>query len=244
MTEEMTIEEAFSSYGFSDKERRIYLAILELGTTTANSISEKADVNRSTTYDILKSFLERGIASKVLKGKTAYFEVASPERLVALLDEKKAKFEAVMPELKLMRQMVVEKPTVQVFEGKEGWKTILEDILETRKPTDVISTSKVFEAMAFYFPQYIKKRSQIGIKARVIQEKSPQTDALKKKDKDELRETRSLEDFRISSITWIYGDKVAIIKLVKSEIISVLISDKAIAEDNRRIFEILWNSAQ
>ena len=241
---EISVEEALESYGFSSKEVKVYLACLELGTTTANDIANKADVNRSTTYDLLKSFLERGIASKVTKNKATHFEVVGSERLLALLDEKKSKILSVSNQLKLLQQSTVTKPLVELFEWGEGVKTILQDIVLTKNPLCSISTSKIFEMMVYYFPQYIKNRKDANIHAQVIQEASSQTEELKKKDKEEKRETRSIKNFNLSSTIFIYGDKVAIIKLVKNELISVLISDSVLAEDHRKIFERLWKEAK
>jgi len=241
---EISVEEALESYGFSSKEVKVYLACLELGTATANEIANKADVNRSTTYDLLKSFLERGIASKVTKDKATHFEVVGSERLIALLDEKKSKIQSISNQLKLIQQHTVEKPVVQLFEGGEGVKTILEDILETKKPLISISTSKIFEIMGYYFPLYIKKRAELKIPAQVVQEVSKATQELRSKDKNEFRETRSIPGFNLSSNIFIYGDKVAIIKLVKNELISVLITDRVLAEDHQKMFNILWEKAK
>ncbi len=242
--EDISIEEALISFGLSTKEVKIYLACLALGTATANTIAQKSYLNRSTTYDILKSFLEKGLASKITKEKTTYFEVASPEKLIASLEEKKEKLKTILPQLKLIQELTIQKPTVEVYQGKEGFKTILEDILATKKQTDVISTSKIFDIMNYYFPFYIKRRAELKIYARVIQEHSPQTLELKKSDEKQARETRSIKGFNINSMIFIYADKVAIIKLVENEVISVLIHDQTIADDKRTIFAVLWKSAQ
>ncbi|MBW2996837.1 hypothetical protein KY349_00685 [Candidatus Woesearchaeota archaeon] len=238
------IREALTAFGFSQKEVTVYLACLELGTATANDIANKADINRSTTYDILKAFLEKGIASKVVRKKTTHFEVGRPKKLIASLEEKKVKLQAVLTDLDAIYCATTEKPMVTVFEGKEGMKTILEDILATKKQTDVISTSKIFETFTFYFPRYIRQRKEAGIKARVIQEASSKTEKLKKSDATELRETRALPDFNMNSAIFIYGEKVAILKLVEKEPLGVLVSDRSIADDQRMIFESLWSAAR
>ncbi len=240
----ITICDALSSFGLSSKEQRIYLASLELGTSTANDIANKADINRSTTYDILKVFLEKGIASKVVKEKTTNFEVIEPRKLITMLEDKKIKIKTVLPELQLLQKKIVEKPIVQVFEGQHSVKMILEDILEMGAHTDVISTSKIFKVFGYYFPHYIKKKKPHGVTARVIQESSKSTEQLKKRDKYENRTTRSLKGLDINSVTFIYADKVALIKLQKGEIICVIIKDKSLADDKRILFEFLWSQAR
>jgi HTH-type transcriptional regulator, sugar sensing transcriptional regulator len=242
--EEISVDDALFSFGLSGKEIKIYLACLELGSASANEIAEKAYINRSTTYDILKTLLEKGITSKIIREKTTYFEAAIPEKLISMLDEKKEKIKTVLPQLKLIQEHTLKKPVVQLFQGKEGFKTILDDILITKKNTDVISTSKIFEIMTYYFPYYIKRRAELKIKARVIQEYSAHTTHLKKSDEKDERTTKSIKNFDINSTIFIYGDKVATIKLVENEIISVLTTDKTLANDQRKIFEILWAQAK
>ena len=237
---EITVGEALSSFGLSQKEIKIYLACLELGTATANQIANKSTINRSTTYDILKLFIERGIASRVIKEKTTHFEVASPNNLINQLEDKKTKLSLVLDQLKLIEEKVVVKPMVEVYEGQAGVKTILDDILSSKKRTDVISTSKIFEVLTYTFPHYIKRRNELKIPARVIQEASKQTTELKKRDKKEYRKTKTITNFNINSVTFIYGDKIATLRLIKNELIGVLISDKTLAGDQRKIFEILW----
>jgi sugar-specific transcriptional regulator TrmB len=238
-----SVNEALSSFGLSGKEIAIYVSTLELGSATANDIAEKSRLNRSTTYDILKSFRERGIASKVIKEKTAYFHVASPEKLIAMLEEKKDKLNGALKELNAIKQNPSASTSAQLYQGKEGFKTILDDILESRKDIRVISTSKVFDVMTYSFPYFIKRRVQLGIKSRVIQEVSMQTKELKKNDAKELRETRTIADWNVNSTTFIYGTKIAIVKLVKEDVIGVLIDDRAIHDDYEKIFNILWRGA-
>lgn len=240
LMENVTVSHALGVYGFTKNEIAVYLACLELGTSTANSIALRASINRSTTYDILNSFIERGFASKVIKNKTSNFDVSSPKRLLAILDENRFLLNSVLPELSALQEKIIDKPVIEVFEGLEGVRTILEDILETKSSVDVYSTSKIFQIIAGYFPRYISSRSHLKLFTRVIQESCKNTEELKKKDKEENRETKALDNFNINSATFIYKNKVAKIKLVKKELVAILIKDKTIFQDEKLVFEHLW----
>lgn len=240
----ITAIEALESYGFSKKEIKIYLTILQLGNTTANEISKKSQINRSTTYDILKSLIEKGICSKTTIEKTSHYQVITPEKLIDDLEEKKQKIKDALAEFKIIQKTTTTKPQIKIFEGKSGFKTILTDVLNTNKPIQVISTSKVFDVLMYEFPHYIEERKKKRIFAQVIQEESKQTKQLQKKDSQELRETRSLKNFNTDSMIWIYGNKVSTIKLIKNEIICINIMDETLAKDQKAIFEILWNNSK
>ncbi len=242
--EEISIQEALQAYGFSQKETQVYLTCLELGTTTANEIANRADINRSTTYDLLKALIEKGIASKVSRNNKTQFEVVGPEHLLSSLEERKQKLKIVYKQLKALQEKTVEKPDVRVFEGHAGIKTILDDILQTGGNIEVISHSKIFNAFGWYFPQFIKQKREHKVFSRVIQEVSKQTEELRRQDKKEERETRGLEGLTISSATFIYGETVAIIKLERDELIGIVIEDKVLSHDKREMFELLWKQAR
>ncbi|HLC84714.1 MAG TPA: helix-turn-helix domain-containing protein, partial [Candidatus Nanoarchaeia archaeon] len=82
----VSINQALSAFGLSEKEQRIYLAALELGSATAGRITEKADINRSTVYDLLRMLIEKGICSTVIKGGKKFFEIVPPRGLVAMIE--------------------------------------------------------------------------------------------------------------------------------------------------------------
>ena len=53
--EHAELQELLLQAGLSEKESGVYLGILELGRGTVSQISRKANINRTTGYDILDS---------------------------------------------------------------------------------------------------------------------------------------------------------------------------------------------
>ncbi|HLD57008.1 MAG TPA: helix-turn-helix domain-containing protein [archaeon] len=232
----LSVRDALRDYGLSDREIKVYLACLGLGTASAQDISQKSKLNRSTTYDVLRGLVEIGIASKTIKKSITLFEVADPNHLLSLLDEKKSKLSSVIDQLNSIKTNVVAKPEITVYEGKDGLKTLLNAILATRKNIDVVSNSKFLKMFYFFVPQYILQKKRLGLQSRVIHEDSKETMELKKKDKEDFRTTRSIKNFNLNSATFICGDKVAILKLSEEEPIGLLVQDKLVADDYRTMF--------
>ncbi|MBI3888691.1 helix-turn-helix domain-containing protein [Candidatus Nomurabacteria bacterium] len=77
----MQIQVVLKNFGFSEKEISVYLALIELGSSSVRTIAGKAKVNRGTTYDILKSLINMGIVSYYKKESKQYFiaEWPSPQ---------------------------------------------------------------------------------------------------------------------------------------------------------------------
>ena len=76
----------------------------------------------------------------------------------------------------------------------------------------------------------------------MLTEKSELTKNMKKKDKEELRETRFLDKvMKKSDISFfIYGDKIAHIIATEKEQLGIISKNKAIADFHRRTFNLLW----
>lgn len=121
------LKKQLSEYGFSEKEANVYLAMLELGPSSAQDIAKKAGVNRATTYVMIESLKRRGLMSSVERGKKIYFAAESPQHLLVLMreeerlvEQKRRGFEALMPQFMALFNAIEDKPRVRFFEGDEG----------------------------------------------------------------------------------------------------------------------------
>ena len=168
-----------------------------------------------------------------------------PEKILSILEDKKKKVLAVLPELSKMKESTLEKPTIELYEGKEGLKTILEDMLKVRKDICGYSSFKLVELLRFYFPNFILRRHKAGIRTRIIMELSKETERLRRTGKKELRDVRFIKEgskFRLGH--YIYGNKVALLIIRKEEPIGMLIDNEELAEQEKLIFERMWKVAE
>lgn len=239
------IEEALRDFGLTDREAKVYIALLRLGSALVQDIAKKAGTYRTYTYEVLKSLVEKGLVSYAIKSGKQYFEAAEPDKLLSILQDRESKIISILPDLKGIYKSAAEKPKVELYEGKEGLKTILGDLIRTKKETLVYcSTRKQLSLLNFYFPQYVRRRIKENIKIRVLTEKSKEALVLHKKDREELREMRFLpKGFEFPTATNIYGSKVAILSLEK-EPVGVIIENEDIAKTQRMVFELLWSMAE
>ena len=116
--------------GLSEAESKVYLALIETGSTLAGAIIKKTGLHRGTTYQILQRLKEKGLVSSVIKGKKQYFEPASPERLMDVLKERQEKLQEIMPILKAKLEASKEKQEVTVYYGIKGIRSVLDKMLE------------------------------------------------------------------------------------------------------------------
>src|SRR3989344_161295 len=130
----MNINEALKDWGLNDKEAKVYLATLQLGLSRVNDIAKKAGILRETTYFVLNSLIQKGLVGYVLKSGVKFFEAADPGKFISILKEKETKMKEILPNLEEIKKSIIEKPVVELYEGKEGLKTILDDIIKTKQP--------------------------------------------------------------------------------------------------------------
>jgi sugar-specific transcriptional regulator TrmB len=238
------MEEELKEFGLTDKEIKVYLACLKLGTALVQDIAKKAGTYRTYTYEILKSLKEKGLVSYVIRSGKQYFEVAKPEKLLNILKEKEQKIQKLMPQLQGLYKSAIEKPKIEVYEGTAGIKTVIDDLIKTGKDILVYgSTKNQLSLLHFYFPNYIKRRVKARIKIKVLTEKSKETKELRKRNKKELREMRFFpKGIEFPTVTNIYGNKIAILSLEK-DLLGIIIEGENIAKTQRIIFNLLWKQA-
>lgn len=238
------IEAALQELGLNENEARIYLALLKLGASKVNDIAGKTNLPRTFVYEVLRGLISKGLVSYSIISGIRNYEAADPSRLKGILKEKEEKLDRILPELKQMKKETKEKPLIEVYEGKEGIKTILEDILKM-KPNSMlyaVSSSDIFKYLQYSFPNFVKRRIKLRIHAKVIQEKSPELAGLIKELKQTYAETRYSE-VKFPATTFIYQDKVAFLTMKEEYLIGVLIKDKQLAETELKKFEILWKNS-
>lgn len=243
----MAIERQLYNLGLSEKEARVYLTALEIGSSSVQEIALKAGVNRATTYVQIESLIRRGLISSVIRGKKRYFNAENPRYLLKLLDaqkweldERKSEFEENLPELEAMFNFKQEKPKVKYFEGLEGLKAIQQDlfITESKEIKEVTDLDRAYQVFPPHPKDHRNKRKNKykNIPAKVIY--SSNEGAILPK-KEYLRDRYFIAKGRIKFLSdiVIYGDnKVAFLNTIKRN--GVIIENKEIHNTINSLFDL------
>ncbi|MDP3244484.1 MAG: helix-turn-helix domain-containing protein [bacterium] len=245
----MNVVQILKKLGFDEKEIRVYMILLSLGPSPVRKIAVTTDINRGTTYDILKNLMRQGMVSYFHKDKKQYFVVEDPVKLEQLvanrlgeLTELKETMRDYLPELRSLYNRGDNKPVARYFEGSKGVRQILNDVLESlskaeKKEYFVYSSSDIREHIYDEFPNFVKERIARGIFCKTI--------ALGEGGKEHpLSERKWLtKDKGSPSYTIIFPPKTAYICWgPKQELLGVVINDAAIAKTQQLIFEKLWQT--
>lgn len=236
--------------GLSDKEAQVYLKLLEHGASSVRSIAELSDLNRGTTYDVLKQLQTMGLVSFYHQDTKQKFVAEDPDKLTKILkhqEEKlsdtREKIKELIPELKSLQDKEGNRPVTKYYEGKEGIKSILDDVLASLKELKcnhyfIYSAAGVREDIYLAYPEYNQKRIKAGIGVKTIS-LSAGGGTYGLDERKWLVKNGSTENM---TYILIYANKCAFIaRDSRQNPVGVIIENEMISATQREIFNHLWN---
>ncbi|UZE94171.1 MAG: hypothetical protein IB618_01185 [Candidatus Pacearchaeota archaeon] len=249
-------KETLKKLGLTESEINVYLALIELGSSLASKVAKKCGLHRTNVYDSLDKLIKRGLISFVVRENRKYFSAADPEKLLKILEGKKQEIEreesslkTIISELRKKKRLTEEKIEAQIYKGKEGFKTVMEMILEEAKGKEWLylgGTGKVYELLPYYLPALIKKRIKAKIKLKVLLADTKETRNLSKKAFVECKVRFLPKEIKNITAIHVWKDKVAIIPITPTAIeepVVFLIHNKENADSFRDYFNWLWKTA-
>lgn len=248
--------------GFTNKEAKVYLSILELGGAYPSKIADYSELNRSTVYKILLNLSIRGLINEIEKKNKLFYQVEKPYKFIKYAESKlkQAKeslitAKSIIPEINTIYGPFEKKPKVTYYEGVNGIITIYEDHLAINKPYEMLAWADVSEISSFlpkkFFAEYIKGKRKIGITTRGIisdtnegrKFNNTRYGNIKKNIWPNLRFAPK-NKFPMTGEIVVYGNnKVSIVNFSNSNAIGSIIEDEKIHKMMRTIFNMCWESS-
>ena len=240
----MEIKQILEQLGLEGKKADVYLAALELGSSTVIEIAKKAGIKRTTCYDILMDLEKEGLISETSKGKKRLFVGEDPEKIQRNLKNKERLFSEILPQLQSIHNVRGSKPKVRFYEGKAGLKEVYEDTLKYKAEIVGFASDDIIKVMGMEWSmEYLTKRIKSGIWAKAI---IPGTEFLDKnflsKDPEQLRVTKIIDHkkYPFSIEINIYGHNKVALMSAKEEV-GLIIEGQEIHNTMKTIFQLIWD---
>jgi sugar-specific transcriptional regulator TrmB len=240
----MEIAEILEKVGLNQKEAMVYMALLELGTSSVEGIAKKAGTKRPTTYLILDDLQRKGFATLVPRAKKVLYMPESPDKILSDLNRKQDLVKRFLPNLVALYNEPKNKPQILLYEGKEAVREVYEKILLAKK-VDIFCTIR--DVMNIYpdMPQRLMEKTlEKKINLRELLTQSPEDIAfaktMKHSDHYEHRFTGSEQKFLTDNI--LFDGTVGFFSY-EPYIFAVLIQSPAISQSLRTLFELAWGQA-
>ncbi|MFC1728075.1 TrmB family transcriptional regulator [Nanoarchaeota archaeon] len=232
--------------GLTHAEIKVYVSLLELGSSSAGNILEKSGLQNSVVHRALNTLIEKGLISFILEGKKKIYQATNPENFHDFIENKRKRFDQILPELK-NKQKISKKITFgEIFKGKRGINQMYITLLNSKG-----KEYNTFGGGSAVTYDVMGETWWKGLHTKRIAKKIPCRqvfDETIRKFGNELNKRRLTKikflpkEYAQLQETIIIGDYVGIAIFTENPY-GILIKDKAVAEGYRKQFEILWNKA-
>jgi len=241
--------------GLRPEEVDIYLSLLSHGPQSASGLGKTTKVQRTYVYRVCQSLIGRGLVTQAKKPHGTTFAPLSPDHLLTVAEDQKSKaiqaqtsLDGILPSLKDKYRAIEEKPIITHYEGEKGIiKANLAVLAEKKEILAYLVINKTIDQkMDAFWKKYYTIRIQDNIHVRAITSNTKEGIEYKKRDKDELRETKLVpkDQFPFAIEKNIVGNKVVFFSTKEGVLTATIIENKEIADTERAIFEIAWKQAE
>jgi len=243
------MDETLKLLGISDKQAKVYGALLGLGISSAKAVSLRADLKRPTTYVILDELIALGLVMVVPRSKKKLYRALNPELLLERRKQELRQVENKIPEIEALMRAGggQEKPTVMFFEGVEGIKEILNYKIKEMSGKTIYgfyaTGSKEIQKRFGYFKTEENKRIKLNIKAKgIAPDDLENLQMYREEDRKVGREIITLpKEIYSSDIAIEIGESWVKTNDFKN-LQGLIIENPTFAKTMREIFEILWQN--
>jgi len=230
--------------GLDEKERRFYLAALQLGSASVTDVAAQAGVSRTNGYDLLERLGRRGLVAHESEASgTRRVVPEDPSVLIRDWERKRIMLDELVPELRSLYNGTPRKPRTRIYEGAEGIHRALWETLECRSKVllGVLSMHELLEVPgAKWMAGFIAERVKRGIRLNVVRSPLRETEGIWPSSEEELRELRyAPADVDLGMTMYINDDKVTYVSS-KEENYAMTIESRELASLSRAFFNSLW----
>ncbi|MBI2106682.1 hypothetical protein HYT57_01745 [Candidatus Woesearchaeota archaeon] len=238
------LEDSLMKLGLSPSEIKVYMFLVNEGSSYASKISSGTNLNRTNVYEALDRLISKGLVSYIIKNKVKWIEAKPLNSLILLIRNKEQDFanlrKSLIDDIKGIKPADNKIPLeASIFVGKKGLRMLFEEILENRNPVSWVASQLQFkEFFGPYFELWHKNRAKKRIIQRSIWPISFKDKLMRRK----LLKYKFINDkFTSPTTTVIYGDNCLFIQWSK-EPIAIKIHNKEIAKSHLNYFNMLWHS--
>jgi sugar-specific transcriptional regulator TrmB len=241
----MINKDTLMNIGLTKNETDVYLFLLQTEESLAGEIAKKTGISRTYVYDTIEGLIQRGLVSYVIRNNKRFYRAAHPTKIIDYLKYQEENVSLLLPALLALHKPAASKPVVEVYDGKEGIKSIFATMFKV-KPREWLalgSAGKSVEILGRDFVDILEtRRAKLGIVMKIIMNLTEGSrkrgEQLRKFPLTHVRYIAETYDRPIS--TYVFGNYTAIVLWMKENPLAILIQNKDIARSFEKHFQIMW----
>ncbi|MFA6888496.1 MAG: helix-turn-helix domain-containing protein [Candidatus Woesearchaeota archaeon] len=233
--------------GLTSAEIKVYISLLEIGSTTAGQVLEKSRLQNSVVHRALNSLIEKGIISFIAQGKRKIYHASEPEHFNDFIDEKKRRFNEILPELKLKQAFAKKTTFGEIFKDRRGINQMYMTLLDAKG--DEYNTFGGGSEVTYtvmgesWWKNFHLKRIERKIRCRQVFDETIKKFGVELNKKPLTKIKFLSKEYAQLQETIIRGDYVGIAIFTENPY-GILIKDAEVAKGYRKQFEVLWQKAK
>lgn len=251
----LLIEAQLKHFSCTTREADIYIHCLTIGPASVQEIARSLKQNRVTVHSAIEQLIEKGLVYETRKKKRRLIVAESPAVLYSILQRKENELHTLKTSLAYVTDLLStiqskdsSIPTVQFYEGIDGFKRMLELTLAARGEVLVFTYVELFAKLigADYLEHYYARRAKRRIHTRLIFPTCPFAKRINKIAHNYNMKIRVLpKELHWRSGIFSWNESIAIQSFTEGKLTCTVIENKDIAYFYRQIiFELLWQQAK
>lgn len=247
----------FKKLGLETEIADIYIALHSGGEQSISELSRTAKVERTRIYRLMEQMKKSGLIEVTTESKRDILRAAPVENIEILISKKEQELRGLQSDFTLVQQLLnantlsAHGTKVQFYEGVDGLKQMYWNETKSTSETLVIMNENAqMRVKSAFFERWVRAKNENGQPSRGIIndsfiESQKKWYGKRSNERVEKWEARYVPDgvFPIEHWVIVYDNVVGYHDWKNGEIFGIEIHNQAIADTQRRFFEMLWQQA-
>ena len=240
--EKQEIGEALQAFGLKTKEQNIYLALLNIGSSTITPLARKTELPVTTVQSIMPKLQKIGIINTTKRKSRHVYTASEPKVFKEILKRQLYEIGEVIPLIKKLQQDENSNAKIEVYYRERVTDIFHEALKSKEKLIYEIVSAKEFQNLIGEKFHFSRRRIKNKINLKSLRVESEEIKKYSKKTHArEFREAKFLPremNFKSSIMFW---DNTVAFFSTKSEGLAWTVTSPIIKDMMLQMFEMLWS---
>ncbi len=251
----MDIIPELTQLGLNKNQATIYLAALQLGSSTIAQLANSTILKRPSVYLIVDELERRGLLKKNIKGKKTFWQATDPTELVRKAQQQLQQANQLLPALKAVHNLDPVKPNIMLADGVAQVRAVYNQLftyLRLHPQEELLIYGALSDTLEYFVTEVIDYfYSQMKQSKNVVREIG-NDDAATRRYYRQSHRLNPRHDIRLinprhghfwQTDNMLYGDTLIIFS-VREQIFAITLQSPNIAVTYRTLFNMAWRSGR
>jgi predicted transcriptional regulator len=251
MEDTKIIFETLNRLGISRSQSKLYLEFLKTGPANVAQMARALNTSRQAIYLLLPELLDRGLVKELKQAKRTLYQALPPSQLYALIEDLKARLDAVVPTLTNLQSNPIEVPLVTIYDSplsmRDWYRHFLASVKEGEEffLYDSGTIENWYKLDPEFYKNYMEQQVKKGIKLLCLLPANKKTDEFIREVGWSISEYRhTTQPLSTKVEQWIWRDEVCYQTIQGNATNLIVIKSKELAEFARKQFMEIWNASR